>query len=322
MKGAPPLRFLALLVGGWILVRAAILAPDWWSVASDAKAPLAGPAPAAPRLPATEVYSRSAEPGLVPALHFQRPLAMPVASPAILPYSFAAPPDAPIQPGSDPVWAPLAPLRLRPAGGGPRWSLSAWTFVRDDGTGPSLAPGGTLGGSQAGARLLYPIGDGLALSARLYAPLRHLRGGEGALGLDWQPAARLPLHLVAERRQDLGGGGRSAFALSAYGGVSRDLPRRFRIDAYGQAGVVGTRSRDLFADGAVRIVAPVGPLEAGAGAWGGAQPGIARLDAGPSISWRLPVRGADVRLQADWRFRVAGDAAPGSGPAVTIATSF
>ena len=203
-----------------------------------------------------------------------------------------------------------------------RWSASAWILGRDDRGGPALAPGGTFGGSQAGARLLYRVGGGLALSARAYAPLRQARGAEGAAGLDWQPAGRFPLHLLAERRQDVGGDGRSAFAFSVYGGASRRLPHGLRLDAYGQAGIVGARSRDLFADGSVRISVPAGPVDLGGGAWGGAQPGAARLDAGPSISWRLPIPETNLRLQADWRFRVAGDALPGSGPALILAADF
>jgi hypothetical protein len=203
-----------------------------------------------------------------------------------------------------------------------RWSGSAWLLVRHDRPGPALAPGGTLGGSQTGARLLYGIGGGLALSARAYVPLRDVRGAEAAAGLDWRPAARLPVHLLAERRQDVAGGGRSAFALSVYGGGSRSLRHGLRLDFYGQAGIVGARSRDLFADGAARLSVPAGPVEIGGGAWGGAQPGAARLDAGPSISWRLPIAEANLRLQADWRIRLAGDAAPGSGPALTLAGDF
>jgi methenyltetrahydromethanopterin cyclohydrolase len=34
------------------------------------------------------------------------------------------------------------------------------------------------------------------------------------------------------------------------------------------------------------------------------------------------VRGAAIRIEAGWRFRVAGAAAPGSGPALTLATDF
>jgi hypothetical protein len=86
--------------------------------------------------------------------------------------------------------------------------------------------------------------------------------------------------------------------------------------------MVGARSRDLFVDASVRVTAPVGPVEIGGAAWGAAQPGVARLDAGPSVSVRLPIPSANVRLQADWRFRLAGDAAPTSGPALTIAADF
>lgn len=236
----------------------------------------------------------------------------------------ALPPDRPLLDAPGNV-APIRPVHPLFPPGAPRArsvSVSAWLLLRDERGAAALAPGGALGGSQAGARLLRPIGHGLALSGRLYLPLRRLSGAEAAAGIDWQPAARLPLHLLAERRQALGGDGRSAFALTLYGGASRDLPRRLRIDAYGQTGMVGTRSRDVFVDGSARVSAPLGPVEVGGGAWGAAQPAAWRIDAGPSVSFRLPVRGAALRLQADWRFRIAGDAAPGSGPALTLAADF
>ena len=91
---------------------------------------------------------------------------------------------------------------------------------------------------------------------------------------------------------------------------------------YGQAGIVGLRARDLFVDGSVRVSAPVGPVEVGAGAWGAAQPGAARLDVGPASPTGCRCAAPTVRLEADWRFRVAGDAAPGSGPALTLAADF
>jgi hypothetical protein len=195
-------------------------------------------------------------------------------------------------------------------------------LVRDESGAAPLAPGGTLGGSQAGARIAYTLGGGVSLGVRGYVPLRHPAGAELAAGIDWQPFAALPVHVLAERRQRLGRDGRSAFALTFYGGASKSLGQRFRLDAYGQAGMVGLRSRDLFADGALRLSRRAGPVELGAGAWGAAQPGAARLDVGPSLAWRLPVPRAELRLQADWRFRLAGGAAPGSGPALTLAVGF
>jgi hypothetical protein len=220
--------------------------------------------------------------------------------------------------------SPPAPLPVRASAS--RWSASAWLFLRDGGGG-GLAPGGTLGGSQAGARINYRLnGDherSLALSARLYAPVDQPEGAEAALGLDWRPLRTVPVHLLAERRQRLGREGRSDFSLTVYGGGERRLLNgKVRVEAYGQAGIVGVEERDLFADGAVRAGVPIGPVEVGAGAWGGAQPGVSRLDVGPQASFRLPVGKGSVRAAAEWRFRVAGEAAPGSGPALTLSTDF
>jgi hypothetical protein len=184
-----------------------------------------------------------------------------------------------------------------------------------------------LGGSQAGARLAYRLnGDParpLALSARLTAPIRRRSGAEAALGLDWQPSRRFPVHLLAERRQKLGRDGRSAFGLTLYGGVGDSPLGALRVDAYAQAGIVGTRSRDLFGDGALRLSLPIGRrARLGAGAWAAAQPGVARLDLGPQALLHLDLAGRNVSLAADWRQRIAGHAAPGSGPALTLATDF
>jgi hypothetical protein len=221
---------------------------------------------------------------------------------------------------------------LLPAGPGPaaaagkRWSISAWAFVRS-GDSRALAAGGLLGGSQAGARFAYRLNRGenrpLALSLRLSAPLGRAAGAEGALGLDWKPDRRLPVHLLAERRQALGPEGRSAFAVTLYGGVSDAPAGPLRIDGYAQAGIVGLRSRDPFGDGSLRVSLPLtGRARVGAGAWAAAQPGLARLDIGPQAALRLPVAGRAVTLAADWRLRVAGDAGPGSGPTLTLATDF
>ncbi len=345
MRSAP-LRFLALVLGGWICVRAAILAPGWWpgpratadrgAAPGGAKAAFA-PVPARPAGPAPADTPGMAS-TLAPAptasanrLAVEVPVSPVKAMGARSPSTEAAPPAGPYAP---PAARPAAradsgvsalrgsvalPSRSRNAS---RWSGSAWLLLRDDRGRASLAPGGALGGSQAGAKLHYRVGGALALSARLYAPLRRIGGAEAAAGIDWQPWSRLSVHVLAERRQKLGNEGRSAFALTLYGGLGRRLPGGLRGDAYLQAGVVGLRSRDLFVDGSVRATLPVGPIELGAAAWGAAQPGAARLDAGPSVSYRLPVGRATLRLQADWRFRVAGDAAPGSGPALTLAADF
>ena len=213
----------------------------------------------------------------------------------------------------------LAPVLLRARSR--RWSLSAWAFLRRGGA-DALAPGGMLGGSQSGVRGTYRVAGGaapLALSLRLTVPVDRPRGAEAAAGLDWKPLRGLPVHVLVERRQRLGPEGRSAFGATVYGGGETRIGS-LRIDGYAQAGMVGLRRRDLFADGGVRAALPVGRLRVGAGAWAAAQPGVARVDLGPHAALRLaPLNAA---LSADWRFRIAGNARPGSGPAVTLAADF
>lgn len=329
-----PLRFLLVIMVLWAGVRAAILLPGWpdpiATIPSAAAAPQPGgvdPSPA-PAVAAGTVVKAPAAPVAMPwPVLVRSPEPSPPPGPVTRPgpaerLALALPmPAAPTAPksASQPSLIALSAPAARP--GPSRWAASAWLLVRDEG-GATLAPGGSLGGSQAGARLSYALGGGLALSGRLYLPLRQSAGAEIAAGLDWRPVRSLPVSLLAERRQRLGRDGRNAFALALYGGTGRTLAPRLRLDLYGQAGVVGLRRRDLFADGSVRVARVVGPVELGAAAWGAAQPGTARLDAGPSVSWRLPVRDAAIRLQADWRFRVAGDAAPRSGPALTLAADF
>lgn len=198
------------------------------------------------------------------------------------------------------------------------------------GRGEAAAAGnGVLGGSQTGARLLYRINanaaNPLSVSGRIASPLRR-EGTEAALGVEWQPVAGVPVRVLAERRQRVNGEGRSAFALLAHGGVSAlPVAAGFRLDAYAQGGVVGARSRDLFADAGATLTRPLGDdrgLAIGAGAWGGVQPGVARLDVGPRVTTTLGALGPNMRVSLDWRFRVAGDAAPASGPSLTIGTDF
>lgn len=203
-----------------------------------------------------------------------------------------------------------------------RLRMTGWLLVRPNGGASSLASGGTLGDSQAGARLAFDLHRSIAASLRAYAPLRDVRGGDVAAGFTWTPLRSLPIHLTAERRQRVGSsGGRSAFALFAEGGFyHRPLPLDFRLDGYAQAGVVGAKSRDAFVDGALTFDRPlIGPVRVGGGAWGGAQTGVSRLDVGPRLSVRVMRR---ARVDLDWRTRVAGKARPGSGPALTIAGDF
>lgn len=211
-----------------------------------------------------------------------------------------------------------------------RWSASAWAVAR---FGAGVAPtpvGGQLGGSQAGLRIVRTLDrrGRIAVAGRMTSPLGDgLR--EASLGLEWQPT-RLPVKLVAEHRFALGAGkgARGGPGVALIGGFGPTaIGEGVLVETYGQAGVIRRVRTEPYADAAVRVARPAGTLGAvrfdlGAGAWGGAQRGAARLDVGPSGSISVPLRRASLRLTLDWRERVAGAARPGSGPALTLGTDF
>ena len=207
-----------------------------------------------------------------------------------------------------------------------RLQLSSWALLRNQQTGitgsRSLASGGQLGASQAGARILYNFNRQLALSARMSSEVGR-RGGEVAAGIRVRPLVHIPIWLTAERRQRIGrfGGGRNDFALFAEAGVyQQPLPWRLSLDSYLQGGVVGVKARDLFVDGSLAVTRPVyRNFSFGFGVWGGAQPGLSRLDAGPRVT--MQVR-RNLKVHADWRQKLVGNARPGSGPALTLAGDF
>lgn len=202
-----------------------------------------------------------------------------------------------------------------------RLSLSSWALMRNKGGPDSLANSGMLGGSEAGARLIWRFDPRLAATLRTSAPINSQRGMEAALGLRYQPFADWPVALTLERRHGIRDYGRNAFALFAEGGVhGQSLPWQFGLDGYFQAGVVDFNNPDWFIDGQLAATRPIWRnISAGFGLWGGAQPGLNRLDIGPRASIRV---GSRTRAHLDYRLNVAGNARPGSGPTVTLAGDF
>ena len=201
------------------------------------------------------------------------------------------------------------------------WSGSFWLAARD-GSAPGLAAGGgQLGGSQAGLRVYRHVTPAFAVTARVSTALA-TRQSEASAGIALRRGA---FSLLAERRIALDAGGRNDWSLTAVAGVDDvALPLGLRLGGYAQAGVVG---RDGFADGALRVERTImetgaGRLGVGLGSWGGVQPGLARLDIGPQIVARTQIGGKPLRVSAEWRQRIAGNAQPGSGPVITVGTDF
>lgn len=326
---AAPIRFLIVVTGVWMCGRAVFLLSEREVLSVGGMVPPAMKNAAKTTLPAPAagltlplVEPRAAVVTAVPAAD-ERRKQWRLAAYEVIP----APPPAVPQPAGP---QPAPTEMVLPGAPTSRWTGSTWLFARPDRGRSALASGGQLGGSQAGARLAYRLADQgpLAVAGRISTPLRETRGAEGAVGLDWHPVAALPFRLSVERRIALGNDGRNAWSAYAAGGFYRaGLAGGLEIDGYGQGGVVGARSRDLFIDGALRIGRPIALSEGkrmvvGAGIWGAAQPGASRVDIGPRAALSLPLAGTTVTGSVDWRIRVAGDAAPGSGVALTLAADF
>lgn len=328
-----PVAFLFAVAIGWAGVRAVMLCPERRSPERPLRIawqpPLAPsatdsivrqvnkPAPVHQRLalkPARSVTSVHDAPAPRPQPKAVLLIASSVGRPRPVPQISVSP----IYP---PVRSDMPPVRIS------RLSFSAWGILRGR-SGPGLASAGQLGGSQAGLRARYDLGNGLTTALRISGPLRSRLGKEAALALDWRPVRQVPVTFTIERRVGLDRGGRDAFAAGIFGGVDAvALPLNMRLDGYAQAGLVGLRRRDGYIDGALRLertLAGAGRLRLGigGGAWGGAQPGASRLDLGPQLIAHFPVGNAGLRIGAEWRARVAGQARPGSGPALSIGADF
>lgn len=250
---------------------------------------------------------------------------------AVEPSSVARDAFAAASPVSVPVVAPPSAKSPR-AGHG--WSGSAWMFWRDKGNGnrASYGSAGQLGGSQAGVRIerrLTSVGRVASLSAygRVTAALSSPHMPEAAAGFALRPLSnKVPVMIGVERRIALDHDARNAFALFAAGGLNPTAVGPGLIaQGYAQAGMVGLSRRDLFIDGRMSLGKPLdrnAHIVAGVSLSGGAQPGLSRLDIGPMIDMRLPIKGSGARLIVEWRHRVAGQARPGSGLSATLASDF
>ena len=322
-----PVAFLFLVTGGWVLARAVALWPEserlparqiaWAPEPKLNLRPRSSPIP----LISSEVEKQPAKVVIASRLETKRTedgVTVP-----LLRIAMAATPNKTPEPSKTVALAP-SPSSLKPSPG--RFSISAWGLLRSDAS-PGLAGAGQLGGSQVGLRARYRLLEGVHIAARLSAPVGSRRGKEAALALDFAPLRSVPITFTIERRLALDKGGRDAFGAGAFGGFDRQVAPRTRIDGYAQAGVVGLRSRDAYVDGAMRMEGELSYLRGirvgvGAGLWGGAQPGASRLDVGPQLVAHVPLNLVSVRIGAEWRQRIAGDARPGAGPVLSLGADF
>lgn len=232
-----------------------------------------------------------------------------------------------------PVFAGLpAPSRQR---GPDRWSMDGWVFLRDGSQAPAFAgvSPGSYGASQAGAVLRYRFAPHSAFRpfafVRATAALTADREKSIAFGAGGQPVAALPITVNAEMRVSQAAG-RTQIRPAGFAVIQPDrigLPAGFQAEAYAQAGYVGGDFATGFADGQLRVTRDLATfdlarVQAGGGVWGGAQKGAERLDIGPTASVDVKLGDVPARLAVDYRVRIAGDATPGSGAAITLSTGF
>jgi hypothetical protein len=220
-----------------------------------------------------------------------------------------------------------------------RWTGEAYTVTRR-GPGTQLAASPVLGGGQVGGTVAFtpdplarrPISVIARLSAGQDASGRlDTDATEGAVGVRWRPFPALALD--AEKRFAVGTFGRGGWGVRASGGASRNLRVAgvpVAADAYAEGGAVWRSGATILYGGAqARAGAPLVSigglaLNAGAGAWAAGQSGggadVSRFDVGPSL--RLSGGRLPFDVQADYRARLAGNAAPGSGTVVTVTGRF
>lgn len=306
-------------------------------VAASARAPVLAAgvrAPAAIWLPG-DLPDYSLPPGN--PVRFSEVAAAAAAAPAPAPAAAAAAPVRGRVPTAAPFQPPGALVAALPEG---RWSLDGWTFWRQGSDSAAISQGRVpvYGASQAGAVAQYRLRPRSGHDPRIYlrAYSAQVQGGESevALGLSARPLAGIPLRLAGEARYT-----EAAFftAVRPAGYLVTELapfrlPLGIQGEAYGQAGWVGGPGATWFADGQANALRPVGfinrlsnnalRLSLGAGVWGGAQKDAQRLDVGPTMRLDMKVGKVPTRVGVDWRHRVAGEASPGSGLAVTVSTGF
>jgi hypothetical protein len=230
--------------------------------------------------------------------------------------------------------APAAPVHAAL----PRWSGDAWLLWRRDGDSAGGGGGSLLlpsyGANQVGAVLRYRLAPASGYRptayARAYGALNGTGEREVAAGFSARPLPAVPITVMGEARASHFAGGTTHVrpAVTVVTELSPVmLPGAMRAETYVQAGYVGGTASTAFVDGQFRLEhiaahSPHAEVRLGGGVWGGAQTGAGRMDVGPTATVAFSTAGAGAHVSVDWRFRVAGNAMPGSGPAVTLAAGF
>lgn len=181
-----------------------------------------------------------------------------------------------------------------------------------------------LGGGQSGGALAFTL-DPLAprpVAVTLRGSAGHDDGGRSAfaaVGVSWRPLTGVTL--AAERRIAVGPAAHDDWTLHVGAGGDRTRGR-LRLTAYGEGGIVGAATYAAI-QGRAAVVVRGGRVtfEPGVGGWASVQHDRAtvdRIDVGPGVV----ARAGRLTAEIDYRVRVGGNAAPGSGPVFTLSAAF
>ncbi len=202
------------------------------------------------------------------------------------------------------------------------WSAATYSILRARSDEAATVP--VLGGGQSGAAIAFTP-DPLSrrpLAATLRGSSAHDDGGRSAfvaLGLQWRPFARVTL--AAERLVAVGPSARGQWALRLAAGDDRHFGW-LHLTSYAEGGIIAAAPyAAVQAHAAVSLDLGRVRLEPGVGGWASAQHDRAtvdRVDLGPGVV----ARAGPLAVAADYRFRVAGNAAPASGPVLTLSAAF
>jgi hypothetical protein len=211
-----------------------------------------------------------------------------------------------------------------------RLEVYGYSFMRP-GTGqPSgLSAAPQYGGGQSGVIAAYRVmpQNWPSVSIIGHASRSHngSRPWELAAGIRTVPIRSVPISVSAERRFRAGGDVTAIYAAGSKEDIA--LPADFSARGYAQLGVVLGKGSDHFYDANIRIDRPVlnigeTRMHLGIGSWTGGQRGADRIDIGPTMRTQIKAGKIPVTITADWRFRAAGNAVPGDGPAITVSAGF
>jgi hypothetical protein len=222
-----------------------------------------------------------------------------------------------------------------------RWAAEAYSLIREGDGGAGVAAAPLLGGGQSGFRLGYSLSPLAQRPLQLFARASIAQdwldfdgdSAQAAVGISWRPLGHNGPSIEVERLIGLGENARDAFAARLAGGASgkANMGLPFDLSAYGELGVVGLRSADLYGGGQAYALSPVLSRETlkvslGGGLWASAQRTggrtVSRVEIGPSAQVSAPLGDGAIEARLEYRARVAGNAAPGSGATFTLATSF